>query len=355
MKNQPVTLIDVAKYAGVSASTVSRVLHQNPKVDEVLRQRVLHAVQVLKYQPNANAQSLKTNHTYVIGFLVSDISNPYYGIIARTIENIISPRNYNLILCSHAELPERESSYLTMLMQRHVEVLVINPTCENNSQLAQLSSYIPTITMNRKVIHPDFVGDYIDTDGYAGCYALAKRLLAAGHRDIYCVHAPFKYPNAVDRFRGFVDAMAEYGITVDENYPFLFDGKFTEQGGVNAIRHMASFSSRMPTAILSLSNLSTLGILEMLQKCGISIPQDVSVATHDQIENSGLFRWRPETATYDLQEIAETVGNLILYRVQNRETKPVQKIFEPIILHGNTIAHPSNTLGAKLIDALWSI
>lgn len=349
MQVRRITILDVAKDANVSPATVSRVLNNNSRVDASLRERVLRSTQKLGYLPNANAQSLITHSTYEIGFLVSDISNSYYGAIARTVENIVNPQQYNLILCSTDEVQLRESTYLQMMVRRHVDGLILNPTCLNNEAISALSHSLPILLMNRKIDSPGFHGDLVDTDGYTGCKLLTEELLRAGHRKIYCVRGPEIYPNARERFRGFVDAMGEYGIEIDSDYPYVFDGHFTTEGGIQAVDHLLSFVD-LPTAIISESNMSTVGIMQRLLEYHIHVPEDISLAGHDQIENMQLFTTCPCSAVYDLQAIAQCVGTAILERIENPALDMRQYIFSPTLQQGNSIAPPSATLSRKLSD-----
>ncbi|CDC68124.1 transcriptional regulator LacI family [Oscillibacter sp. CAG:155] len=187
----------------------------------------------------------------------------------------------------------------------------------------------------------------MDTDGYTGCKLLTKELLRAGHRKIYCVRGPEIYPNARDRFQGFVDAMRESGIEVDGSYPYVFNGHFTIEGGIQAVDYLFSFTEQ-PTAILSESNMSTVGIMQRLLDYHIRVPEDISLAGHDQIENMQLFATCPCSAVYDLQAIAQCVGTAILERIQDPSLDMRHYVFEPSLQHGNSIAPPSSTLSEKL-------
>lgn len=347
MQSQSVTILDVARSAGVSPATVSRVLNNNSHVDPALKERVLESVQKLGYFPNANAQSLKTRSTHEIGFLVSDISNSYYGTIAHEIENIVSPQNYNLILCSTDESQAREYAYLQTMRRRRVDGLIINPTCLNDKAVISISKTVPTLLMNRGIGGNDFRGDFIDTDGYTGCKLITSELLRAGHRKIYCVRGPYIYSNAIARFQGFVDAMMDYGIVVDDDYPYVFNGQFTIEGGRLAIKNMLRFPDP-PTAIVSESNMSTIGILQQLLRYKINIPDDISMCAHDQLDNMDLFATHIVTATYDLRAIAQCAGKMILERMHNPLPVIQQFTFPPTLTQGNSIAPPSSSLPLKL-------
>ena len=167
-----------------------------------LRERVLQSIKKLGYIPNANAQSLITHNTYEIGFLVSDISNSYYGAIARTVENIVNPQQYNLILCSTDEGQLRESTYLQTMVRRHVDGLILNPTCLNNDAISALSHSLPILLMNRKIDSPNFHGDLVDTDGYTGCKLLTEGTFAGwASENLLCPRARDLIPTPETVFR----------------------------------------------------------------------------------------------------------------------------------------------------------
>ena len=351
MQEQRITILDVARDAQVSPATVSRVLNGNTRVDIDLKDRVLQSVHKLTYIPNANAQSLITHNTYEIGFLVSDISNFYYGTIARAVENIVNPQKYNLILCSTDEQKNREYDYLKTMMRRNVDALILNTTCLNNKLVVDMSKSIPIVLMNRVIDAPDFHGDIVDTDGYNGCKLLTYELLRAGHRKIYCIYGPDIYLNSKDRFRGFADAMAEHGITVSSDYPYLFNGQYTEYGGKCAVENLFTYSDP-PTAILSLNNMSTLGVMQQLSHYHINIPEDISLAGHDYLYNMNLFKVQPVSALYDLDAISRCAGNAVLERIHNPDLPIRRYIFSPQISEGNSIAPPSPLLAQKLNAAI---
>ena len=335
------TIKDIAREANVSLATVSRSLNHDPCVTDAMRTRVLETAKRLGYVPNTIAKSLKTNSTYTIGFLVSDISNSYYISIARSVEDIVSSQNYNLMLCSTGNRKERELDYLQMLMSKNIDGLILNTTGRNNDFVLEMSKKTPMVLLNRRIMAPEFRGDLIDTNSYLGCYRLTKQLLALGHRKIFVVRGPAHLSNSFERFQGFVDAMGEAGIQVDKTYPYLYTGEFTLQSGVEAIRHMCALED-WPTAILSQNNMMTIGILEELRRKMIRIPEDISLVSYDSINNMDLMTTRPTSATFDMAAIGEQVGQSILSRIKNPEMPCREYIFDPTITPGNSLGIPRN-------------
>lgn len=333
------TIKDIAREANVSLATVSRALNHDPCVTDTMQARVMTTAKRLGYVPNSIAKSLKTNSTYTIGFLVSDISNNYYISIARSVEDIVSRQNYNLMLCSTGNQQGRELDYLQMLMSKNIDGLILNTTGLNNDFILEMNKKTPIVLLNRRIMHEKFKGDLVDTNSYLGCYKLTKQLLAMGHRKIYVVRGPAHLSNSFERFQGFADAMSEVGITIDNDYPYVYTGEFTLKSGEDSIHYMQQMED-MPTAILSQNNMMTVGILKELRRCMIRIPEDISLVSYDSINYMDLMMTRPTSASFDMAAIGEKVGQLILNRIKNPETPNREYIFDPTITPGNSLGIP---------------
>lgn len=344
-----ITISDVAKVANVSASTVSRVLNNTSYVGAKTRERVEKAIEQLEFIPDADAQSLKTNSTHTIGLLVPDISNIFHSTMARVIEDIVNEKNYMLLLCSTNEDRNRELAYLKMFLSKKVDALILNPTGYNEHLIYEISEKIPTILVNRRIFYPNFKYDFFDIDGYQGSYLLTKQLLKFGHRKIFVIHGPRNLSNAQSRLNGFRVAMKEAGIIVDENYPFMFNGRFSCQGGIDAIHYLCSLSE-LPTAILSQSNLSTQGVLKALRQKNITVPDDISLVSHDELSNWESLMVRPTYVDFHVSDIAEKIGHRILDRLDNPDIPPQEFIYSPQIVPGNSVTVPTDHL-EKLLRA----
>lgn len=140
-----VTIKDVAKLAGVSIATVSRVINDNYYVSPEIKEKVLQAIEDLDYYPNYVARSLKSEKTNSIGFLVSDISNTYFTTMAKALEDVIHKKNYSLIVCSTEDKKEKELAYLKLLISKKVDGLILNTTGKNDELIAELSKQLPIV------------------------------------------------------------------------------------------------------------------------------------------------------------------------------------------------------------------
>lgn len=337
----------MAKAAHVSIATVSRVMNQNYYVSPAVEKRVLDATKALGYLPNSVARSLKVNATHTIGFIVSDISNAYHISIAREVEDIIKNSNYSLIVCSTENNKERELTYLKLLKSKNIDALILNTTGFNDNFIqTNLNGYIPIILINRRVHFQNFIGDLADSNNKLGAYLLTKQLLLLGHRKIFVVSGSPNLSNSQERFAGFTKAMNEFGIVISENYPFRYEGNFTLESGYQAVEYMYTLSSK-PTAIVSLNNMMTIGILKCLCTRNIQIPEDISIVGYDGIENLELMSVRPTVANFDPHIIGKHVGMAILERIRDNHIENREFILDPEIINGNAVSIPTDNLMRK--------
>ena len=308
-----------------------------------MQARVIAAANKLGYVPNSAAKSLKTNSSHTIGIVLSDISNPDYIFITRTIEDIVACEDYSLILCSTGDQSKRELNYLQMLLSKNVDGLILNTTGLNNDFVVKLSAKMPMLLLNRNILNDSFRGDFITTDSYKGIYQLTKQLLAMGHRRIYVIQGPSQLTNNAERFRAFQDAMAENGLSVDESYPYLYSGEFTRETGVKAIRHLSTLVQQ-PTAVMTLSNVTMLGVLHELINgpFHVRIPEELTLASYDSLPNIELLSIRPITAQFDNSAIGQRCAYSILERIKTPSLQNRTFTFEPTIMPGNALGFPQS-------------
>ncbi|SFI12982.1 transcriptional regulator, LacI family [Lachnospiraceae bacterium NLAE-zl-G231] len=335
-----ITIKDVADKCGVSTATISRAINNTGYVTNELRSYILQTCQDMGYIPNSTARSLKVNSTCMIGYITSDISNQYHITVAKALEDVVRPSNYNLIVCSTRDNREKEEQYLKLLLGRNIDALVINSTCENDKLIISISQSLPTVLVNRRLNLPGFHGDFADSDNIQGVYLLTKELLEYGHKRIYILEGPDKFCNARERYEGFRRAMAEVNIDTNDNYPYRYKGDFSEASGYNSIVYMLEKFEHIPTAIISTNNSMTIGILKALQAYHISIPEQLSVVGFNGINNLELMSVRPTVADFDPYDIGKAAGRFLLERIKDRSLENREAIFNPVIIPGNATAPP---------------
>jgi len=219
----------VAREAGVSTATVSRVLNGSGYASREAREKVLQAIERLNYRPNAIARSLKQDKTYTIGILVPDISNPYFMRMSKGIEDVVRGEGYHLIFASTDEDPDKEAHLLELFSEQRVDVIVLAASSSTDALLTELAgSGIHVILADRRL---PGIGRKLDTfleDNAAASRQLTERLIHDGHKRIAVIHGGYRISTSAERLEGYRAAMEDYGLSVDERY--LFDGRFAEEG-----------------------------------------------------------------------------------------------------------------------------
>lgn len=323
------TIKEVAAEAEVSTATVSRVLNDSGYVSDEIKERVMEAVAKLNYQPSAIARSLKQDKTFMIGVIVPDISNPYFMGISRGIEDVVGVEGFQLMFCSSDESPEKESRLLQLLQEKRVDAIVLATAGGNDAAIRSLAeSGLPIVLVDRK-LDDEEAGralDLVAEDNADGAGRLTTKLLEAGHVRIGVVNGPARVSTGRERFEGVLKAMKENGL---EPSPLVFNGGFTTEDGIRAVRKFLQADPR-PTAIVSLNNRMSLGVLLEIVRSGLRIPDDIAVASFGEVEagcllkNPGLYYI--DQHPYDM---GIKTGEILLKRIRKEEpqTEPAAEIF----------------------------
>lgn len=333
LDNKNITIRDVAREAGVSVATVSRALNQNYPVSEKLRKRIDAAVEKLDFHPNAIARTLKTNNTNIIGFLVSDISNPFFTTILKGVEDVMQPSGYNVISGSTNGQQSTERSYLNLLMEKKVDGIIINTTGMNNAYIINISKKVPVVLSHRAIASPDFVGDLVGSDDFTGIKELTSHLLALGHRKIGLVNGSVQVSTGKDRYEGFCAAMRRADILVDQDYPYVLNLGYSDQYGYMGAKELME-REEPPTALVLSNNELALGALNYLHDHNIKVPRDVSLVAFGDIRNRGILYVRPTISSFSLMAIGNKTGEMLLERIRsansinNREVRYMTTLVE---------------------------
>lgn len=332
------TIKDVAKQAGVSTATVSRVINNAEGVRPDTVQKVRDAINKVNYIPNNVARNLKTDTSNVIGLLVSNLGNPHFTKMAKAIEATLRDKGISLMVCSTDDDPKKELSYLQQMIGMNVDGIILNTTGENNDRICELSHNIPITLVDRSIPNDDFTGDFVGSNGFGGVRALTKHLIDRGHRDIAIITSNLATSTGRERLAGFCDAMLSIGVTVDDQYVYRYSaGNFDEDSGVAACKHFMSLDQR-PTAIVVANNEMAIGVYKYLQEKGVRVPDDVSVVSFGNISNSELFKIQPTFATLNPTFIGEKAAKLIQSRISNPAAGSREVIFEPLLVLNESTA-----------------
>lgn len=276
------TIFDVARRAGVSKSSVSRVLNGGP-ASPATRRAVLEAVESLGYRPNVAARGLVTKRSQTVGFVLTDAADPYYSQVIRGVDTALSEKGYSLILCSTRWDNERELSYVRLLSEHRVDGLIIlsGQTTANDAALFALAKEAerPIVVLDRSLPDADF--DTVGVDDFEAAAGVVRHLAKLGHTRIAHVTGPLNYHSGVRRLEGYKSAVAELGLDADER--LIVPGNFTKRGGYEAAMRLFSLDPR-PTAVFAANDISALGVWQAARDAGLSVPQDLALVGFDDIE-----------------------------------------------------------------------
>ncbi len=280
-----VTVRDVARHAGVSPITVSRVVNNSPGVSQATRNRVNKAIAELNYVPNAMAKSLRSQQSRTIALVLTDITNPFWTTIARGVEDTAAKKGYNVIFCNTDEDLKKETNYINIMLQRRVDGLIIAPSSNEGHYLLTLKRHdIPFVLVDRKV--DGFHADVVRSDGRQGARLLTQHLINLGHSRIAMLAGPSKVFTSRDRIAGYLEALQVNGISIDDK--LIKEGMYEEGGGYLFAKEILTCVPR-PTAIVAANLSIAIGTLRALRDAGLDVPEDVGLVCFDDLPQASLI------------------------------------------------------------------
>ncbi|MFJ8311421.1 MULTISPECIES: LacI family DNA-binding transcriptional regulator [unclassified Streptomyces] len=270
---------DVAAEAGVSVATVSRVLNGHPSVSEAARARVLAAVDALGYRPNAVARSLRTDQTRTLGLVISDVLNPYFTELARSVEEAARALGYSVIIGNADERPELQDHHVRTLLDRRIDGLLVSPTDGGSPLMLEAArGGTPMVFVDRWI--PGIDVPVVRADGRAAIGDLVAHLHRLGRRRLAIIAGPAATTTGSERVEAFRAALGAYGIPLPDHY--VGQGDFQAASGRRATERFLALPEP-PDAVFAADNLMTLGALDALRAHGLRIGQDIALAAFDDI------------------------------------------------------------------------
>ncbi|AWK50328.1 catabolite control protein A [Clostridium beijerinckii] len=295
---------DVAKEAGVSIATVSRVLNDIDVVNEDTKKKVVEAIKKLSYRPNIVARSLKTQRTKTIGILLPDISNQFYPEIVRGAEDVSNIYDYNIILCNSDLDIEKEKEYLRVLSEKMVDG-VIYMSSSLNEEILELINELNLKTILVETKDKDGLLPSVTIDNVKGSYDSTKFLIEKGIRDIAFIGVKKDNLNAWgDRYVGYENAMKEAGLKIDQELVYLNSIKV--KSGYEGIQKFVNQNKKFKGVVCASDDVA-MGAINALRDNGLRIPEDVSVIGFNDNFAASIFYPKITTVsqpTYDMGSVA---------------------------------------------------
>ncbi|WP_102306117.1 LacI family DNA-binding transcriptional regulator [Vibrio cyclitrophicus] len=275
-----VTMLDVANRAGVSKSTVSRVLNGKNIVRPDVVKKVFDAIQETGYRPNLLAQQLATKKTNFIGFVITNelFNGPYFSSLMYHAASYSEKSNHQLVITDGKHSAEDEIKAINFLLDMKCAGIIIYPQCLTENEIAKLieSTDTPILVLNREM--PSKPNNTITTDHYQSARLMVEHIIEQGHTDIAVIRGKAGSSTGALRYQAYQDVLTKHGITLDESK--VIQGEWTMESGYHAAQVLAKNKATF-TAILSGNDDMAIGAIKALTELGYSLPQDVSIVGFD--------------------------------------------------------------------------
>ena len=320
-----VTIVDVARHAGVSITTVSHALSGNRRVAEATRERIHHSIRELGYRPNAFARSLRTERSHMVSLIIPDITNPYYPTLARGLQDSLHAGGYQSFICNTDGRRDEERSFLNDALQRRVDGIAFAAFATTARMLAAvLRANIPLVSIGTMIRHAKV--DQVSTDDVEGSQDATEYLIRKGYASIGMIAGPAGSSPGDRRLEGYRAALRAAGIRFDPRR--LAVGDFTRAGGTIAMTQLLS-RAEQPRAVFCANDLMAIGAIDAIRNTGLRVPRDVAVMGYDDIEAAALVTPDLTTVLNPAYEMGQACGRLLLERMTEDEPRPRTEIVVP--------------------------
>ncbi|MCC5975391.1 MAG: LacI family DNA-binding transcriptional regulator [Rubellimicrobium sp.] len=334
------TIRDVARLAGVSISTVSLTLNTPERVATETRRKVAEAAEAVGYSADPIAQSLKRGRSRLIGMVVSDITNPFFGRFLQEIERHAMAADHLVIVSDTSSQIRNEIAILRHLAAQRVSGILLQPTgpmTGPSDHIRQLS--MPFVLFDHRLdgVESDFVG----ADNALASSMLTEHLIRLGHRRIAFLGGTSGLYTAEERKRGFLATMAASGVPADP--AIVVDARYDGRHGYEQTMRLMTGPDR-PTALIAASNVIALGALQACNELGIACPAEVSLAGIDDVPWAAVVQPRITTAVQPIEDLARTASELLMRRITAPPGTVIDRseiILAPEIRLGGSTARPA--------------
>jgi LacI family transcriptional regulator len=311
LPDSPPTLERVAKEAGVSIATVSRIINGTAKVSAERKSAVDAAIAKLNFRPNAAARGLALGKSNTIGVITQAIDSPFYGEGLRGIEDYLQQRGYTALFMSGNWDEEDEERCMAELLSRRVDGIIIFSGRLEDRQLAHYAKQVPLVVSGRSLKAANIFSLQVDDE--QGAWLATRHLIELGHRRIAFIAGILDHPDASLRFKGYRRALADAGIPHDPK--LVVPGDFHEEGGVEATLRLLKSGNKF-TALFCVNDQTAYGACLALYRSGLNCPRDISVVGFDDLHSSS-YRVPPLTSVrQSIRVLGESSGAAMLQMLQ---------------------------------------
>lgn len=321
------TILDIARVANVSKATVSRVINNKSHgVSTETKARILQVIDEMGYVPNSQARSIVVSHTKTLGFVVPDISNPFFPQMVRSIVQVANRNGYTVFLTDSGNSAEEEEKYVHSLIEKRVDGIIF-ASAGVDSNVPQLCRHynIPLVQIDR-VVGED--GASVTIDNRKGMLEITRRLIENGHKNIAFLGGIRGVSTTEQRFAGYRDALQEAGISLRKEH-MLF-GDYSISSGMEMAAQMITSYPNI-TAMVACNDLIAIGAVKALRKKGILLPEQCEVTGFDGMKLADVFDPPITTVRQPIEEMSEEAAKLLIGMVNGTVSSNRHVVFEPIL------------------------
>lgn len=333
-----VKLLDIAKKLNVSTSTVSKALNNRSGVNPQLRKKIIEVAKEMGYEGNIFAQSLRTKKTSIIGLIIPDVSNYFFGKLVMSIEKILYDRNYNYILSNTDESEEKEMEYLKTYLQYGVDgIITVTSSKSKKNRLVRfyrdfISNGKPVVFIDRYI--ESLSSSYVILDNEGASYDAVRYLNENGHKKIGIITGPKNIFTSEMRLKGFLNAIKDLNLIFKNEW--LIRGNYSIQTTKKKIKALINKSKELPTAILALNNLMAIGAIEVFLENGFKVPEEISILTFDDMPWHKFFKIPLTSINQPIEEMGVLAATILLENINSKKL-----INRQVVLKGNLIERSS--------------
>ncbi|MEY8332270.1 LacI family DNA-binding transcriptional regulator [Lachnospiraceae bacterium 47-T17] len=326
------TIRDIRKQTGLSLATISKYLNGGNVLPEN-REKIEASIRDLNYEVNELARGLVTKRTKTIGMIVYDIESMFSGVLIRHVGDFLRKEGYALLVCDSCNDEQIEADNVRFLLNKKVEGIVITPVSRKEDFLFPArEKNVPVVLMDRSFAVSDF--DCVKIDNRTAAYRAADYLMERGHRKIAIIASRVEY-TGWERYKGFVEAMEQAGISVPEEYCRI--GVHTIEFGHESMLRLLELPDR-PTAVLMTNYETSLGAVMAVNESGFDCPDDISMLGFDDLIMSHVVKPKLCMVVQPMKEMCEKAVELVLSQISNPESRP------PIELSMGTTLRDGNSV-----------
>lgn len=312
---------DIALKAGVSVATVSRVLNESGYVKEETKDLVLKAFNEIANKDKLLVQSISNKKADIIGVIIPDISNPFFGEVIKGISKIADARSASLLVCNTEEQMDKEIKYLELFKTNNIMGLIITPKTDqvgyNSKYLYQLEDLgVPVVLLDRGINLSHFNSVFVNNT--SGSFDAVSAFIKEGHKKIAIISGPMSSKPGRERFYGYENALRSNEIKLNEEYVFF--GDFSRESGYEITKKVLQLKER-PTAIFAANNMMAQGSFRALVESGLSIPKDMAFISFDDVDMFEIMNLDISTVSRPTEYMGEVAAEMLCDLIDNKHLK----------------------------------